>query len=57
MKNSLQMRRNISQGSAATHLRCGKIFRYPKSVGERMLKIGQHLEKLEVKLDLSEHDV
>jgi len=46
---------NISQASVATRLKFGLIFYYfvarklplPTSVGERILKIGQHLTKLE----------
>jgi len=45
---------NSSEGSVPTRLRCGGIFSYyfaknftAKSVGERILKIGQHLAKLD----------
>ena len=44
---------NISQGSAATRLRFGMVFYYRSTrnlllfVRERILKIGQHLAKLE----------
>jgi len=43
---------NISQGSVATHLRCGRIFiiALREIVGERIVKIGCHLTKLEAKV-------
>jgi len=43
---------NISPGIVATRLRRGGIFynRFVKSDGERNLKIGQHLAKLEAKI-------
>jgi len=49
----------ISQGSVATHVRCGGILHYcftinlllkAKSVGKRILKIGKQLAKLEAKI-------
>ena len=48
--------RDLSQSSAAMHLRCGGIFTrnlWPtaKSAGERILKIDRHLAKLAVKVE------
>jgi len=49
---------NISQGSVTTRLRCSGIFYNciarnvtGKSVGERILKNGQHLAKLKAKIE------
>jgi len=44
---------NVSQGSVATHLRCGANFCKKFTVecdGKRTLKIGQHLTKLQAKV-------
>ena len=48
---------NVSHGSVATHLRCGGMFHNDffckfttESVSERILKIGQHLAKLQTKV-------
>jgi len=51
---------NISRGSVATRLRCGRTFYYrffqkftAKSVGEKKMKIGYYLAKLErIKIEL-----
>jgi len=50
------LKKDISQGSVATQLRCGVIFKYDyfkfiaESDSERILKIGKHLAKLRTRL-------